>query len=73
MSLATALSELALDRRLSWEEVERLLELANADTERAVADVEFDAWWNGHVVWTRQRMAVFETVGKLLRPQGKVV
>jgi hypothetical protein len=70
MSLATALTELALDRRLTWTEVEHLLEAAQRDVDQAVADVEFDAWWNGHILATRERMATVELIDRLLNPGG---
>jgi hypothetical protein len=38
MSLATSLAELGLAHRLSWEEVERLLQLAQADVDQALDD-----------------------------------
>src|SRR2546428_10393805 len=66
VSLRTTLTGLALDRVLSWQQVEELLDDAEADIEQLIRDVEFDAWWNGHIVWTRQRMAAYEMWDKLL-------
>lgn len=69
MSLATALTQFALARVLTWGQVERLLQLAEVDVEAAIRDVEFDAWWNGHILATRQRMATLNMLDKLLDPR----
>ncbi len=66
MSMGTALTELGLQHRLSWQEVEQLLDQAGADIDQAVHDVEFDAWWNGHVMATDRVRAVYEA----LAPRG---
>lgn len=66
MSLSTALSELALQHRLSWSEVEALLQLAKSDVEQAVRDVEFDAVWNERFLATNRVMATYES----LKPRG---
>jgi hypothetical protein len=70
VSLATALTELGLQRRLTWQEVEQLLHQVDVDVDQAVADVEFDAWWNGHILATRQRTAAIESLDRMLRPGG---
>lgn len=67
MTLASALTELGLQHRLTWQEVEQLLRKAGADLDQAVADVEFDAWWNGHILATRWRVALIER----LDPRGR--
>ena len=60
MSLAAGVTSLALRRRITWAEAARLMELAEADTAQAVAQVEFDSWWNGRVLATRRVVAVYE-------------
>lgn len=58
-SLATALTGLALARRLTWHEVEGLLQVAEADTAQALRDQEFDAWWGGHIMNTRRLQDIY--------------
>jgi hypothetical protein len=63
VSLTAALTELALDHRLTWLEVEQLTEIATSDAQRAIADVEFDAWWNGHQFASRRVVVAYDALG----------
>ena len=74
-SLAAALTWLALERQLTWRDVEELLELAQLDIDRAVADVDFGDWFEGRPLRTARSRAIYRLLGgaHILLPIGNVL
>lgn len=59
-SLQEALERLALAKRLSYREVERLLELAAGDIEVAIAEAQLEASWD---LAEKRVLAAYQSLG----------